>query len=314
MRHFFGAPSEKVLKSIAHTLSMSRKRKAHQSDHYDQPILKPGSPKRVYGIKDAVKLVSLTSITTFKVDIVLRVLILIRVELLTGFFLSLHTNCILLNFSQVIHNKLNLHQALRACYLDDQFTIQTLHYHVQMARNQISRSLAESDVVQCHEGKILELSLPPGDTSTTISPLTDDPESTIFTSSSSLSQPLVRQQEADEAPQQLPVENQAAVQEPKGVTIIRRRSAKQASEARLEAKMQREDYDYRYKLAFKAGTDILHRRYEKENDIISELFGSVQSLVLHLNAKYNLNGKRKLSVPTLYRAIRQGKVGQSSPS
>ena len=64
--------------------------------------------------------------------------------------------------------------------------------------------------------------------------------------------------------------------------------------------MQQEDYDYCYKLAFKAGTDIvLHQRYEKENDFISELFGSVQSLVLHLNAKYNLNGKRKLSVPTL---------------
>ena len=157
---------------------MPRKRKAHQSDHCDPPTLKPGRPQQVYGIKDAVKLVSLMSITAFKVDMVLRVLILIRVELLTHFLLSLYTNNILLNFSQVIHNKLKLHQALRACYIDDQFTVQTLHYHVQMARKQVSLSYAEeeNDVIHWrHEGKVVELSRP-GDASTTISPLTDDPE------------------------------------------------------------------------------------------------------------------------------------------
>ena len=217
------------------------------------------------------------------------------------FLFSVYSFSILLNFSQVIHNKIQLHQALRACYIDDRFTTQTLHYHVQMAKKQMSLSSAETeDVVPCHKGKVVELSLA-GDASTTISPLTDDPETTIFTSSSQ--------------PQQAPAQRQLTVEGPKAVpTRRRRRSAKQASEARLEAKIQREEYNCRYKLAFKAGTDILHRRYEKENDIISELFGSVQSLVLHLNDKYDLNGKRKLSVSTLYRSIRQGKVGQSSPS
>ena len=301
---------------------MPRKRKAPQSDHCDPPTLKPGRPQRVYGIKDAVKLVSFMSITAFKVDMVLRVLILIRVELLTRLLLSIYTNYILLNFSQVIHNKLKLHQALRACYIDDQFTIQTLHYHVQMARKHASSlSSAEDDeenddVQRRHEGKVVELSSrPPGDASTTISPLTDEaPETTIFTS---LSQPLVSQQQAAvEAPLQLlPVENEAAVQPERVILVTRRRSAKQASEARLEAKIQRAEYDCRYKLAFKAATDLLHRRrHENENDIICELFGSVKGLVVHLNEKYNLNGKRKLSVTTLYRAIRLGKIGQSSPS
>ena len=296
---------------------MPRKRKAHQSDHYDPPTLKPGRPQRVYGIKDAVKLVSLMSITAFKVDMVLRVLILIRVELLTHFLLSLYTNYILLNFSQVIHNKLKLHQALRACYIDDQFTVQTLHYHVQMARKQASLSYAEeeeNDVFhQRHKGKVVELSRP-GDASTTISPLTDDPPETTMTFTSLLSQPLV-QMGAEEAPPQLPVENRAAAQPERVILVRRRRSAKQASEARLEAKMQQVEYDCRYKMAFKAATDLLHRRrHENENDIISELFGSVKGLVVHLNEKYNLNGKRKLSVTTLYRAIRLGKIGQSSPS
>ena len=300
-------------------MSMPTKRKAHQSDHCDPPTLKPGRPQRVYGIKDAVKLVSLMSITAFKVDMVLRVLILIRVELLTRLLLSIYTNYILLNFSQVIHNKLKLHQALRACYIDDQFTIQTLHYHVQMARkhaSSLSSAKEENDDVQRrHEGKVVELSRP-GDASTTISPLTDEAsETTIFTS---LSQPLVPQQRAavEAPPQLLPVENEAGAVQPERVILVtRRRSAKQASEARLEAKIQRAEYDCRYKLAFKAATDLLHRRrHENENDIICELFGSVKGLVVHLNEKYNLNGKRKLSVTTLYRAIRLGKTGQSSPS
>jgi hypothetical protein len=41
---------------------------------------------------------------------------------------------------------------------------------------------------------------------------------------------------------------------------------------------------------------------------------SDKSLVVHLNEKCNLNGKQKLSAPTLYRAIHCRKVGQSSPS
>ena len=91
-----------------------------------------------------------------------------------------------------------------------------------------------------------------------------------------------------------------------------RRSAKQASEARLKAMKQHEDYNWRFKMAFKAGTDLLHRRIEATtSDTVSE-FGSVDSLVVHLNEKYCLlNGKRKLSKSTLYRALRQGRVGRS---
>jgi len=42
-----------------------------------------------------------------------------------------------------------------------------------------------------------------------------------------------------------------------------------------------------------------------------DIGGPVTELATRLNKKYNLNGKRKLSWSTLYRAVDQGKVGES---
>ena len=160
-----------------------------------------------------------------------------------------------------------------------------------------------------HDGMIIELVLPGGniDGSTTISPLTDDPTFATIAPLSLLPQPCQVQQQHQVLPR-LPSERQA------GLTGKKKsqRSAKQASEARLKAMKQHEDYNWRFKMAFKAGTDLLHRRIEATtSDTVSE-FGSVDSLVVHLNEKYCLlNGKRKLSKSTLYRALRQGRVGRS---
>ena len=43
-------------------------------------------------------------------------------------------------------------------------------------------------------------------------------------------------------------------------TIKRRRLPKQVSEARALAKIERDDCNHRFKFAFKAGTDLVHRR------------------------------------------------------
>ncbi len=65
--------------------------KEAKGNHCDPPTLKPGTPKRVYGISDAVKLLSLKSTTPFKIDMILQVLISISIKSFTGFFsLSTH--------------------------------------------------------------------------------------------------------------------------------------------------------------------------------------------------------------------------------
>ena len=57
-----------ILKTIAHTLGMSSKRKAPQKDNYGLPSLKLGRPAKAYSIADAVRMVSSIEILGIKVD------------------------------------------------------------------------------------------------------------------------------------------------------------------------------------------------------------------------------------------------------
>ena len=92
--------------------------------------------------------------------------------------------------------------------------------------------------------------------------------------------------------------------------IKRRKSAKQASEARAEAKLRSELYNQRFKNAFKEGTNLLSKRITNK-DTATYSF-SVHKIAADLNQKYNLvKGNKKLSKTTLYRAVRHGKVGES---
>jgi len=124
-----------------------------------------------------------------------------------------------------------------------------------------------------------------GDSSTTTSPLTESSLSTTSAAISSLS----------------------AQQEKK--PIKRRRSAKQVSEARVQAKIENDDYNHRFKLAFKAGTDLVHQRLYGNNP--PSEFRSVNAIISHLNREFKLNGRKKLSKSTLYRAVHCGHVGAS---
>ena len=91
--------------------------------------------------------------------------------------------------------------------------------------------------------------------------------------------------------------------------IKRRKSSKQATEARIDAKAQREDCDQRFKCAFKEGTEILSLRMASNN---TSGFGSVDKIVANLNQKFDLkHGKKRLNKSSLYRAVRNGRVGKS---
>ena len=89
-----------------------------------------------------------------------------------------------------------------------------------------------------------------------------------------------------------------------------RKSAKQASETRVQAKKELDDYNHRFKLAFKAGTDLVNQQLNGNNQPASEFF-SVNEILLQLNGEYQLNGQKKLSRSTLYRAVNSGHVGAS---
>ena len=74
-----------------------------------------------------------------------------------------------------------------------------------------------------------------------------------------------------------------------------RRSPKQASIARLDAKRLKMDYEGRYKAAFKDATNLIAAGKTGE---------PVKSMCLRLNKKFNLDGKRQLTRSTVYQAAK----------
>lgn len=216
----------------------------------------------------------------------------------------------------MVVNKITLKFAIRACCLEDTVTPQLLHYYV---KKQEKKELEQSLLLnKKKEGMIIDLSTAP-------SCVNDDDEEdrTATTNTSPLTEPsalllsdsIVDADEEEEGesnnsivhllpppPPPLPLPASIAPPRPKRTT---RRSSKQASIARLDARIEQMEYSARFKVAFKEATEAIAA---KENGSCAE---SVPSLVAKLNRKYKLDGKRKLTRSTLYRAVQHGKVGLS---
>ena len=80
-----------------------------------------------------------------------------------------------------------------------------------------------------------------------------------------------------------------------------RRSPKQASEYRLQAKRTKVEYDDRYKAAYKAAT----------NTMVAKTGEPVGAMCERLNKAYNLDGKKRLARSTVYQANNDGLTGTS---
>lgn len=176
-------------------------------------------------------------------------------------------------------------------------SFQKLHYHVKIARKALLSHAPAGHASR--EGLLIGVcgrasSDCTVDTRTTMSPLTE--ASALSAAMAFPQQPLAVEEEELLPP-----------------VVKRRKSSKQASEARAEAKIRSELYNQRFKNAFKEGTDLLSQRITRSNqDTAAPSSLSVDKLVADLNQKYNLvEGNKKLSKTTLYRAVRHGKVGES---
>ena len=216
------------------------------------------------------------------------------------FCFCLYAKYVLRLFLQVTHGNHKLNEALRACCLQGVVSFQKLHYHVKIARKALSAHSHANQGVS-HEGLVVNVravgaasdSTTTVDTRTTMSPLT---EASVLSATALPQQPLVLVAALEEEEVAAPL-------------VKRRKSSKQASETRAELKVRNEVYNQRFKIAFKEGTDLLSRQITGKDAATSSL--SVDKIVSELNRKYNLDGKKKLSKTTLYRAVRHGNIGVS---
>ena len=87
-------------------------------------------------------------------------------------------------------------------------------------------------------------------------------------------------------------------------TSTTQRSSRQVSTARVESKRLKVDYKGRFTAAFKEATNLVSRKELPTGE-------SVERLCVRLNSEYNLDGKRRLTKSTLYRATKDGLAGTS---
>jgi hypothetical protein len=94
-----------------------------------------------------------------------------------------------------------------------------------------------------------------------------------------------------------------------------RKSSRQASEARLDDKMRREEVRRQYSLAFKEATMMLSERRCTAKKLSISNRETADQMILRLNEKHRLlptrEGTRKLVKSTLYKAIARGNAGKS---
>ena len=211
-------------------------------------------------------------------------------------------------------NKIRLAEALRACNLQGSVSTQRLHYYVKMAKKAVNKEGMVIDVVNiCEED---------GTATTSTSPLTE-PSSSSLSHQLLCCSDLTTDTAAEEQDKENLVDNLQDSSSPlqpqppaaphngadDSCNIIKarktRRSSRQTSVAKLEAKREYTAYNNRFKMAFKEATELIAG---KSGCTRGE---SVPCLVEKLNCKYNLVGKRKLSRSTVYRAVQCGKIGQS---
>ena len=86
-----------------------------------------------------------------------------------------------------------------------------------------------------------------------------------------------------------------------------RKSPRQASDAHLEAKIAKTEYDVIYKVAFKEGTILVAAAVAGTIP-----FDPVKGICDRLNAKFGLScGKKQLTRSTIYQAAKDGLARQS---
>ena len=173
----------------------------------------------------------------------------------------------------MIVNGLKIDMAIGACRLHGKIPHSTLYSRVQAARKKGTYNNLISRAEERKIGIVIEvLDDDVSGTSRNISPVTMASDATTTTSKSSGSKRS-------------------------------RRSPKQASEARLEAKRFKEEYDARYKAAFKDATNLVSSNARGEEQ--------VHSICNRLNQDFQLDGKKRLTRSTLYQALKDGLAGTS---
>jgi hypothetical protein len=199
----------------------------------------------------------------------------------------MYTDFELIIFSQVIDKELQLDEAIRACRLDTITTAQALNYHVRKELKRRSEEWENAVFPPPREGMTVAVPAA-GDV------LDDDEE----TSARSGTSPLT-------------ATNSGSTEQTSFTTTSvskkkSRRSPRQACEARLDAKVEREELGRRYKAAFKQATLLMADPLHDE---------PVTSIVKRLNLKHSLVGTRKtLTRSTLYRAVSKGESRPSKSS
>jgi hypothetical protein len=175
----------------------------------------------------------------------------------------------------VIVNGLTIDFALGACQLHGIIPTTTLYSRVQAARAKGTYNhLIEQRAMKLKGGRIdmvIDVVTDDSNKSTNISPLTMSTNSA--SSLTSLSQSTKRA----------------------------RRSSKQASACKLQAKRSKLDYDIRYKAAFKEATNL----------VAAGTGEPVHAICKRLNQAFNLDGTKRLARSTVYNATKSGLIGVS---
>ncbi|KAI2510989.1 hypothetical protein MHU86_3461 [Fragilaria crotonensis] len=173
----------------------------------------------------------------------------------------------------VIVNGITAEQALGACQMTGTVPLSTLYSRVKAARDRGSYNdhIRRADTRRI--GAFIDIT-EDEETMGVVSPVTMDTTLLSLTSSQPAAPPRKKT----------------------------RRSSKQASIARLDAKRSRVDYEGRFKAAFKDATNLVSAKARAE---------SVQSICSRLNIAYGLDGKRRLTRSTLYQATKDGLAGTS---
>ena len=281
----------KVLTLIAHNLNMSTNWKAclSQTDHQ---LSRKGRPKRQeFSINDAVKLVSDFLNDGQSMPSLSEFLIHARSSCDVLSFV-VYTKYVLINFSQVIDKELPYKMAISACELTGIINPHALSYHVRKERKR--KSEESRPIPPALEGFTVVTTLMEE----------DDDEATATTGEVS---PLTEATDASELSGAASTTTGATTTLNSGrVKKKSRRSPRQAGEARLDAKLEREELNHRYKEAFKQATTLMADPLHDE---------TVCALIKRMNAKHSLIGTKKiLTRSTLYRAVSTGSHGERSPA
>ena len=281
----------KLLTSIAHNLNMSTKRKAclPQTDHQSS---RKGRPKKQkFSINDVVKLVSDFLNNGQSMPSLSEFLIHARSSCNVLSFV-VYSKYVLINFSQVVDEELPYEMAISACELTGVIKPHALAYHVRKERKRKSKE--SRPIPPALEGFTAVTTLMEDDedeeTATTgeVSPLTGATDASELSGAASTTTGTTT------------TLNSGRVRKKKS-----RRSPGHAGEARLDAKLESEELDHRYKAAIKQATLMVYPLHDEP----------VCAIIKRMNAMHSLIGTRKiLTRRTLYRSVSTGSRGERSPA